>query len=198
MIHPRKWICREGSEKTVKNLLAKSNDPRVALMSYHSMPLENGYSLSKLLMGRKLRVTIPMITEQLLPSIPPKFVVKEKEVMIREWQQKNFNKHHCASPLKLLRQSDMVHIPDNEREGTIVEESSTLNPILCRHLKVSTGETTDIWCNYQLLRTIAKQMVLQTLYPKMFLKLGMDVLSSLQIDWTCKGRCSNRRMIVIT
>ena len=53
-------------------------------------------------MGRKLRTTIPMITEQLLPSIPPKFLVKGKEVMIRE-QQKNFNKHHRASPLKLLK-----------------------------------------------------------------------------------------------
>ena len=38
-----------------------------------------------------------MITEQLLPSIPPKFMVKEKEVMIREQQQKNFNKYHRAT-----------------------------------------------------------------------------------------------------
>ena len=115
----------ERAVRTVKSLLTKSNDPYVALMSYRSTPLENGYSPSELLMGRKLRTTIPMITEQLLPSIPPKFVVKEKEVRIRERQQKNFNKHHRASPLKLLRSGDMVYIPDNEREGTIIEESST-------------------------------------------------------------------------
>ena len=61
-------------------------------------------------MRRKLRTTIPMITEQLLPSIPPKFMVKEKEVMIRERQQKNFNKYHRASLLRLLRLGDMVYI----------------------------------------------------------------------------------------
>ena len=63
---------------TLKILLVKSNDPYVALMSYRLIPLENGYSPSDLLLGRKLRTTILMITEQLLPSIPPKFVVKEK------------------------------------------------------------------------------------------------------------------------
>ena len=83
--------------RTLKNSLAKNNDPNIALVSYHLMPLENGYSPSELLMRRKLRTTIPMITEQLLPSIPPKFMVKEKEVMIREQQQKNFNKYHRAA-----------------------------------------------------------------------------------------------------
>ena len=115
----------ERAVRTVKNLLEKGDDPYIALMAYRSTPLENGYSPSELLMGRKLRTTIPMITEQLLPSIPSKFLVKEKEVKIRERQQKNFNKHHRASPLKLLKPGDLVYIPDNERQGTIIEESST-------------------------------------------------------------------------
>ena len=111
--------------RTVKNLLEKGDDPYIALMAYRFTPLENGYSPSELLMGRKLRTTIPMITEQLLPSIPPMFLVKGKEVMIRERQHKNFNKYHRASPLKLLKSGDLVYIPDNERQGTIIEESST-------------------------------------------------------------------------
>ena len=115
----------ERAVRTVKNLSEKGDDPYIALMACHSTPLENGYSPSELLMGRKLRTTIPMITEQLLPSIPPKFLVKGKEVMIRERQQKNFNKYHRASPLKLLKSGDLVYIPDNERQGTIIEESST-------------------------------------------------------------------------
>ena len=52
--------------------------------------------------------------------------------MIRERQQKNFNKYHCASPLKLLRSGDMVYIPDNEREYKNLQ----LCLILCRHLKI--------------------------------------------------------------
>ena len=112
----------ESAVRTVKNLLEKGDDPYIALMAYRSTPVENGYSPSELLMGRKLRTTIPIITEQLLPSIPPKFLVKGKEVMIREQQQKYFNKHHRASPLKLLKSGDLVYIPDNERQGTIIEE----------------------------------------------------------------------------
>ena len=166
--------------RTVKNLLEKGDDPYIALMAYRSTPLENGYSPSELLMGRKLRTTIPMITEQLLPSIPPKFLVKGKEVMIREQQQKNFNKHHRASPLKLLKSGDLVYIPDKERQGTIIDLQ--LDPILCRHLKVPIEEIADIWYHYQLLRTIVKQMILQILYQMVFLELGVDVFLSCQID----------------
>ena len=75
-------------------------------------------------MGRKLRTTFPTITEQLLPNIPPKSVIKEKEIKIRDRQQKNFNTHHRASPLKSVNSGDLVYIPENAREGTVVEESS--------------------------------------------------------------------------
>ena len=83
-------------------------------MSYHSMLLENGYSPSELHMGRQFRTTIPIIAEHLPPSVPPKFVIEEKEMMMRKQQQKAFNKHHCASLLKLLRLGDIVYILDNE------------------------------------------------------------------------------------
>ena len=122
--YPQGNGAAERAVRTVKSLLEKSDDPYVALMSYRSTPLENGYSPAELLMGRKLRTTIPTITEQLLPSIPPKSVVKEKEIKIRDRQQKNFNSHHRASPLKSLKSGNLVYIPDNAREGTVVEESS--------------------------------------------------------------------------
>ena len=128
--YPQGNGAAERAVRTVKNLLEKSEDPYVALMSYRSTPLENGYSPAELLMGRKLRTAIPMITEQLLPSIPPKPVVKEKETRIRERQQANYNKHHRASPHKSLKSGDLVYIPDNAREGTIVEESSTRSYIV--------------------------------------------------------------------
>ena len=41
----------ERAVRTVKSLLTKSNDPYVALMSYRSTPLENGYSPSGCLWG---------------------------------------------------------------------------------------------------------------------------------------------------
>ena len=76
--YPQGNDAAERAIRTVKSFLEKSADPYVALKSYRSTPLENRYSPAELLMGRKLRTTIPTITEQLLPSIPPKSVVKRE------------------------------------------------------------------------------------------------------------------------
>ena len=89
--YPQGNGAAERAVRTVKGLLEKSDDPYLALMSYHSTPLENGYSPAELLMGRKMRTIIPMIPEQLLPNVPPKLVVKEKEMKIRDRQRTNFN-----------------------------------------------------------------------------------------------------------
>ena len=58
---------REQSEL----LLNKNDDPLMALLLVHqSTPLENGYSPGKLLMGRKLRTTVPVIPKLLQPKLP--------------------------------------------------------------------------------------------------------------------------------
>ena len=57
----------ERAVKTVKSLLRKSVDPYLALMAYRSTPLENGYSPSELLFGRKIRTTVPVLPSNLLP-----------------------------------------------------------------------------------------------------------------------------------
>lgn len=49
----------ERAVGTVKSLLKKNMDPYLALLSYCSTPLQNGYSPSELLMGRILRSTLP-------------------------------------------------------------------------------------------------------------------------------------------
>ena len=56
--------------KTVKSLLRKSTDPYLALMAYRSTPLENGYSPSELLFGRKIRTTVLVVPSNLLPCWP--------------------------------------------------------------------------------------------------------------------------------
>ena len=128
--YPQGNGAAERAVRTVKGLLEKNDDPYLALMSYRSTPLENGYSPAELLMGRKMRTIIPMIPEQLLPNVPPKSVVKEKEMKIRDRQQTNLNNRHNASPLKSLNSGDLVYIPDNDREGTVLKESSTRSYIV--------------------------------------------------------------------
>ena len=51
---PQSNGAAERAVKTVKGLLNKNEDPYLALMSYRSTPLENGYSPAELLMSRKI------------------------------------------------------------------------------------------------------------------------------------------------
>ena len=62
----------ERAVKTVKQLLSKSSDPYLALLAYRASPLNNGYSPSELLMGRRLRTTVPVLPEVLEPKLPDK------------------------------------------------------------------------------------------------------------------------------
>ena len=51
-------------------MLEKATDPYIGLLSYRTTPLANGYSPAELLMNRKLRSTVPMITKQYIPKVP--------------------------------------------------------------------------------------------------------------------------------
>ena len=57
----------ERAVQTVKNLLKKSSDPYLALLSYRTTPLQNGFSPAELLMGRKSRTTVPTLPSNLNP-----------------------------------------------------------------------------------------------------------------------------------
>ena len=69
----------ERAVKTVKSMLEKAKDPYMSLLSYRLTPLANGYSPAKLLMNCNLRSTVPMITEQYIPKIPPRLELQQEE-----------------------------------------------------------------------------------------------------------------------
>ena len=143
--YPQGNGAAERGVRTVKTLLSKSEDPYSALLVYCACPLENGYSPAELLMGRKLRTIVPMISKQLLPQLPVKSIVREKEEKIRERQQDNFNNYYRARQLKPLQAGERVYIPDNSSEGTVTEESFT-----CSYVVQTPGgnyrQTADICC----------------------------------------------------
>ncbi|UYV70268.1 hypothetical protein LAZ67_7002334 [Cordylochernes scorpioides] len=58
----------EAGVKIAKLILKKNQDPSLGLLEYRSTPLENGYSPAELLMGRKLRTTLPIAPENLNPK----------------------------------------------------------------------------------------------------------------------------------
>lgn len=58
----------ERAVRTIKCLLKKSGDPYLALMAYRAAPLANRYSSTELLIGRKIRMTVPVISSKLNPG----------------------------------------------------------------------------------------------------------------------------------
>ena len=54
----------ERMVQSIKSILKKSEDPHLAILSYRATPMQwCGLSPSELSMGRKIRTTIPQITE---------------------------------------------------------------------------------------------------------------------------------------
>ena len=84
--------------RTVRSLLSKNQDPYPSLLAYRSQPLQNGFSPSELLMGRRLRTKVPLIPTILKPNVHDTDWqrVQEKDDEYRSKQQINHNKRYRA------------------------------------------------------------------------------------------------------
>ena len=122
--HPQGNGEAERAVRTVKSLLRKSEDPFLALMAYRATPLRNGYSPAELLMGRKLRTTVPITTDLLHPKLPDYSLVVDKEAQSREKQKKTFDSRHNAREPRVFTQGDTVWIPDMKTSGKVQNQVS--------------------------------------------------------------------------
>ena len=120
--HPQGNGEAERAVRTVKCLLRKADDPFLALLSYRVTPLHNGYSPSELLMGRKLRTTVPMSPDLLQPSVPDYSRLVSREAAMKEKQKKNFDRRHKAQELKKLVPGESVWVPEMRTEGIVEKE----------------------------------------------------------------------------
>ena len=80
--YPQANGTAERAVKTVKQLRNS------AMLAYRSTPLENGYSPAELLMGRKIRTTLPMSKKQLQPNLPNVAKLRTKEKKMRQNEEK--------------------------------------------------------------------------------------------------------------
>ena len=64
--YPQSNGMAESAVKIVKTMLKKcqlsNEDPYAALLNYRSTPIKNGYSPAELIMGRKLRTEVPILS----------------------------------------------------------------------------------------------------------------------------------------
>ena len=115
----------ERGVQTVKNLLRKEKDPTKGLLAYRSTPLACGFSPAQILMGRKIRNTVPMFHTQLSPQWPnlEKLQARESESKVK--QQLTFNNRRRATPLTQLESGTEVLVKDLKCPGVVVEAAKT-------------------------------------------------------------------------
>ena len=105
--------------KTIKGLLKKSEDQYETLLAYRATPLSNGYSPVDILMGRKLRTTVPVVPSSLDPQWSHFQDAGRHSVKISKGQKKAFDIRHRGVELRPLKPGENVWAKDMNRRGTV-------------------------------------------------------------------------------
>ena len=96
----------ERAVKTLKKLLRKSKDPFEALLAYRATPLPwCGRSPAELLMGRKIRSTLPVTSSTLVPEWPYLREFQRANETFKQRQKTDYDRRH--------RVRNLPEIPDN-------------------------------------------------------------------------------------
>ena len=102
----------------------------MAMLAYRSTPLENGLSPAELLMGRKLRTTVPMTSQQLKPKLLNSSQLQRKERETRKKKKISFDKCHRARHLKLLKPGDIVWLPEMQKKARVIRQTRNRSYII--------------------------------------------------------------------
>eukprot|EP00064_Thunnus_orientalis_P015550 superscaffoldBa00002897_g15604 len=97
----------------------------MALMAYRAIPLANGHSPAELLMGRRIRTTVPVIPSSLDQAWLDISKLKEEEQNSKQRERKNFNRRHRAYDLPRLKLGDHVWVTDTREKGTVMANADT-------------------------------------------------------------------------
>ena len=113
----------ERAVKTVKSMLKKCKDPYLALLTYRSTPIHNGYSPAELLFGRKVRSTLPLTPDKLNPKWPVLTDILQKESCYKLKATETYNKTHRAKELPQLHQGENVWVTDLKTDATVTRKA---------------------------------------------------------------------------
>ena len=101
-----------------------SEEKEKAVLAYRSTPLACGYSPGELLMGRRIRTTVPVIRTLLTPKWPNFEQVREQEAQHKVQQESYFNARHHAAPLRKRAPGTEVCITTHPEPGVIIKEDA--------------------------------------------------------------------------
>uniref|UniRef100_A0A8C6MIL3 Integrase catalytic domain-containing protein n=1 Tax=Nothobranchius furzeri TaxID=105023 RepID=A0A8C6MIL3_NOTFU len=115
----------EKRVQIVKHLLRKAKDshadPHLALLNYRASPLEHGVSPAELLMGRRLRTTLPFRDAH---GVPQDLGFQRRSLQLR--QKRNYDK--STRSLEPLVQNDTVRVGDSGRWSRRAAVLGTVGP----------------------------------------------------------------------
>lgn len=138
--YPQSNGAAERTVQTVKRLLEKSVDPYLALLAYRDSPGPLGTSPAQLLMGRRLRSTLPLHPKKLVPSKALGFrSLQHRDEAVRNKQRLDYDRHHAATRLPPLAPGNRVWIKDCKKPATVL--SSALRP---RSYRVRTDDGAEL------------------------------------------------------
>ena len=125
--YPRSNGLAERTVQTMKLMLEKSTDPYMALLSHRGTPLQwCGLCPSELLMGRRIRTTVPQVTQQLIPKWPFLKTFRQTDKKYKSKQKSNYDRCHRAHSLPDLADDTPVWVRtgDSQQRGTIISTSN--------------------------------------------------------------------------
>ncbi|KAI7810790.1 hypothetical protein IRJ41_006595 [Triplophysa rosa] len=121
-LYPQSNGKAEKGVHIVKQLLKKAvsskGDPYLALLNYRASPLEHGMSPAEILMGRKLRTTLPYVTKK-----NKNRAWRKKQMCLKQRQKANYDK--TSRSLRPLATKDTVRPENNNtwnKRATVLEE----------------------------------------------------------------------------
>lgn len=113
----------EAAVKIAKSLIKKNKDLNVALLSYRTTPLENGFTPAELMLGRKIKSHLPVLPSLLnFPDKPIQQDVAAKEDRAKEILSERYNKRHNSKELSPLNINDSVWVVDIRQYAKVIKK----------------------------------------------------------------------------
>ena len=101
----------ERTVQTVKRLLRNAADPCMALLCYRATPLPwCDFSPAELLMGRRIRTSLPQTTKQLTPGWPYLAEFHSLNHKLKTREKRDFDRHHRTKELPELPDETAVWV----------------------------------------------------------------------------------------
>ena len=117
--YPQPNGVSERAVKTIKGIPKKSEDLYETLLAYSTTPLSNGYNPADILMGRKIRTTVPVVPSSLDPEWSHFQDARKAQCENKQRKKKAFNKRHRVVDLRPLKPGEHVWVKDMNRRGTV-------------------------------------------------------------------------------